>query len=102
MFTSLVSRLDEMDEMLDMVEAKTKAIAEAGSDAAAEAAARAASEQQRKATELRMNDYSFLKNKLLTLKERAVKVIESSEKFDDMSNEVMSQEERDRLENRLE
>lgn len=102
MFTSLVSRLDEMDEMLDMVEAKTKAIAEAGSDAAAEAAARAASEQQRKATELRMNDYSFLKNKLLTLKEHAVKVIESSEKFDDMSNEVMSQEERDRLENRLE
>ena len=102
MFTSLVSRLDEMDEMLDMVEAKTKAIAEAGSDAAAEAAARAASEQQRKAAELRMNDYSFLKNKLLTLKEHAVKVIESSEKFDEMSSEAMSQEERDRLENRLE
>ena len=100
MFEQLVGRLDEMDEMMDMVETRATKVASA-------AAARGASDmdslidQRERAEQMKMNDYSFIKGKLDMLKEHSIRVLESTEGYGALES-VMPQEERDRLENRIE
>lgn len=106
MFTALVSRLDEMDEMMSMVEEKTTKIAlTSGNDVAQNQA-----NFDKKIDELetiRLDDYDFIKGKLTTLAQHAQQLLdvdmmskesESGQKLD----QIISQEERDRLQNKIE
>lgn len=100
MFEQLVGRLDEMDEMMDIVETRTSAIAAATGDGSG-VDMNAFIDQKQKADQMKVNDYSFIKSKLDMMKDHAVRVLESSSSLENL-DKVMSQEERDRLENRLE
>lgn len=98
MFTALVTRLDEMDEMMDMVEAKTKAIAESDPNDEHMDSIRSKKEKEH---QMKIDDFHFLQGRLDQMREHAIKVIESSQSLEALEDAI-SQEERDRLENRLE